>query len=86
MKEKQLQKMVETGLKEINNKKAGDRFGWKVEWIANRERKMIKSLTATYNTIEKTRTMEIHNNKTIKSVHKNGNKDKTNKFKEDNFL
>ena len=47
---------------------------------------MIKSLTATYNTIEKTRTMEIHNNKTIKSVHKNGNKDKTNKFKEDNFL
>lgn len=38
-------KTVETVIKGIKNQKAGDRFGWKAEWI--------KSLEAIYNKIEK---------------------------------
>ena len=47
MKQKQLQKTVETVVKGIKNQKAGDRFEWKAEWI--------KSLEAIYNKIKRKR-------------------------------
>ena len=46
------EKMVETAIKKMKNKKASDRYGWTEEWIKNGGKEISKSLTVLYNRIE----------------------------------
>ena len=65
--------MVEIAIKEMKNKKASARYGWKAEWIENWGKEMSKGLTVVCNRIEEEKCLpEEWRHSTIKSVHKNG--------------
>ena len=78
--------MVEIAIKEMKNKKSSDRYGWKAEWIKNREKEVSESLTVLYNRIEEEKCASKEwGHITIKSVRKNG-KEKINENQRGLFL
>ena len=44
--------MVKNGISTMRNRKAGDKLGWKAEWLIEGRVEMIKSLEILYNRIE----------------------------------
>ena len=77
---------MEIVLKEIKNKKASGRYGWKAESIKNGGKELSKSLTVLYNRIEKEKCVpEEWGHITTKSVRKNG-KEKINENQRGLFL
>ena len=78
--------MVEIAIKEMENKNASNRYGWKAEWIKNGGKEMGKSLTELYNRIEEEKCGQKEwGHITIKSVCKNG-KEKINENQRGLFL
>ena len=66
--------MVKKGINKIKRKKAGDRLGWKAEWLKEGGKEMAKSLAVLFNRIEEEGEIpkQCHLT-TIKSVRKKGN-------------
>ena len=69
--------MVKKEINKMKRKKAGDRLGWKAEWIKEGGKEMAKSLAVLFNRIEEEGEIsKLWQLTTIKSVRKKGNQDK----------
>ena len=78
--------MVKTAVKEMKNKKALDRYGWKAKWIKNGRKEMTKSLAVLYYRIEEEKCVPKEwGHITIKSLRKN-EKEKINENQRGLFL
>ena len=66
----------------MENKKAADRLGWKVEWIKEGEEKMVKRLRILFNRIKTENQIPIQwELTTVKSIHKGEVKNKFKRIK-----
>ena len=71
----------------MKKRKAGDKVGWKAEWLIKGGDEMIKSLEILYNIIEQERTIPKQwQQVTIKSVDKKGNGEELSKSQRGLFL
>ena len=79
--------MVHKKINKIKRKKAGDRLGWKAEWIKEGGKEMEKSLAVLFNRIEEEWEIPKEGQlTTIKSVRKKRNQNKLKKRQRGLFM
>ena len=74
-------------VKEMKNKKAGDKNNWKTQWIKEGGNEMVQSLATLFNRVEEENKILIQWKETkIKSVYKGGNKERIQESQREIFL
>ena len=67
--------MVKKAITRLENKRAGDRLRWRVEWLKEGVEEIVKSLSILFNRIERQQRALIQwKQTTIKSIYKGGKK------------
>ena len=79
--------MVQKAITKLKNKRAGDRLGWRAEWLKEGGGEIVKSPSILFNRIEREqRTLIQWKQTTIKSIYKCGNKPNINESQGGIFL